>query len=155
RDLFLRAVQQRCARVAVGASTVRGQRAPGLVQAARAHLATLDLQQFGVSGPALFRRRLDRATERLARSLPLRGRSWGVARKLLNIFLRDALYTSYLREAFRLDRAEHLLELPLDSITAKRLQAEVGRGRLPRWQGVKRVSPAASTELQAAAAAIA
>jgi hypothetical protein len=118
-------------------------------------LAGLDLRQFGVSGQALFRRRLDRATERLSRALPPRGRSWGVARKLLNIFLRDALYTSYLREAFRLDRAEDLLELPLDSITARRLRFEVGRGQLPRWQGVKRISPAASAEFQAAAAAVA
>ena len=119
------------------------------------HLATLDLRQFGVSRQALFRRRLDRATDRLARALPRRGRSWGVARKLINIFLRDALYTSYLREAFQLDRAEELLELPLDSITARRLRAEVGRGQLPRWRGVKRISPAASAEFQAAAAAVA
>ena len=152
---LLAAVQTRCARVAVGPSTARGQRAPGLINAARLHLAALDLRQFGTSRSALFRTRLDRATKRLARALPPRGRSWGVARKLLNIFLRDALYTSYLREAFRLDRAEHLLELPLDSITSRHLQSDLGRNRLPRWRGVKYLSPSASAELQAAAAAVA
>jgi len=41
-----------------------------------------------------------------------------MARKLLNIYLRNALYSTYLREAFELDTAEHLYEVPLDSIVA-------------------------------------
>jgi len=152
---LLGAVQIRCARVAVGPSSVRGQRAPGLVEAARVHLGSLDLRPLGVSRPDLFRRRLDRATERLARALPARGRSWGVSRKLLNIFLRDSFYTTYLCRGFRLDRAEYLFEIPLDSITARRLRAQLGRGQLPRWEGVKRVSQSINAEYRAAAVAAA
>jgi hypothetical protein len=100
-DHFLSAVQMRCARVAVGPSTVRGQRTPGLVRAAREFLCEVPLAQFGTSKAPAFRAHLDQATRDLTRALPVRGRSWGIARKLVNIFLRDALYTSYLRDAFR------------------------------------------------------
>ena len=152
---MLEALQIRCARVAVGPSTVRGQGGPGLVKAAREHLCSLPLSQFGTSRPTLMRARLDRATIDLMEALPRRGRSWGVARKVLNIFLRDAVYTVYLRDAFRLERGERLLELPLDSITARRFQRDVGGRQLPRWRGVKRLAPDMSDEYQAAAHAIA
>lgn len=141
--------------MAVSASAARGQRAPGLVEAARRYLAVLPLRQFGVSREEVFRSRLDRATQRLTAALPGRGRSWGVARKLLNIFLRDALYTSYLRDRFRLGASEQFYELPLDSITAKRLRREVAAGQLPRWKGVKYLIPEVSQQYQTAAAAIA
>jgi hypothetical protein len=88
-------------------------------------------------------------------ALPRAGRSWGVARKVLNIFLRDALYTVYLRDAFRLGRGEGLFELPLDSITAQRLRACVPRGQLPPWVGVKRLAPDASDLYQATAQTVA
>jgi hypothetical protein len=78
-----------------------------------------------------------------------------VARKLLNIFLRDASYTTYLKDAYSLDLGEHNYELPLDSITAKRLRAEASEGALPRWRGVKHLTPEESDILQAAAATIA
>lgn len=139
----------------MGPATVRGQRTGGVVEAARTYLATIDLRQFGTSSAPLFRRRLDRATETMARALPRGAQSWGVARKLLNIFLLQALYTHYLRKTFRLDRAEHLFELPIDSIIAKQLRGKAGRGALPRWRGVKRISPEVSIQYQAAAAAIA
>lgn len=152
---LIEALQVRCARVAVGPSTVRGQGASGLVAAAREHLSSLPLGQFGASRPSLMRARLDHATVDLMDALPRRGRSWGVARKVLNIFLRDAVYTVYLRDAFRLERGEHLLELPLDSITAKALRRDVGGDQLPRWMGVKRLTPEMSDQYQAAAQAVA
>jgi len=96
----------------------------------------------------MFRLRIDKATEDLRVALPHRARSWGLARKLLNIFLRDAMYTTYLREHFHLDRAEFLLEIPLDSITAKTLKKFASRGKLPTWRGVKYVTPATSMVFQ-------
>jgi hypothetical protein len=92
---------------------------------------------------------LNRHTELLRHACPATGRSWGLARKLLNIYLRNALYTSYLRDAYRLHLAEQWYEIPLDSIVAKRLRAEV-RG-LPRWPGVKHLRPAVSVLYQEAA----
>jgi hypothetical protein len=89
------------------------------------------------------------------RALPRRGRSWGVARKLLNIFLRDALYTSYLAETCGLRRSERWLEVPLDSITAKRILDASRTGELPAWPGVRRLTPRTSELFQAAAARLA
>ena len=152
---FLEVIQIRAARIAVSASATRGQRAPGLVAAARGYLGTLPLDQFAVARPQLFKERLNHATSELIRVFPKDGRSWGMARKLLNIFLRDAFYTAYLKDAYRLEVAEHNYELPLDSITARHLRADAAKGHLPRWRGVKYLTPQASEILQATAATIA
>jgi len=152
---FLKAIQARTARIAASASATRGQRTPGLAAAAREYFETLQLDQFGIVRPRLFKKHLDRATLKLMRALPKKGRSWGIARKLLNIFLRDAFYTTYLRDMYHLDRAEALYELPLDSITAKHLRAEAPDRALPRWRGVKHLTPETSDILQATAAATA
>ncbi len=117
---FLPAVQWHVARLSVGASAARGQRAPGLVDAARSYLAEMPLGGFGVASEIKFREHLDKKTEDLMRVLPRRGRSWGMARKLLNIFLRNALYDFYLRTAWKLHRSEYWLEVPLDGIVAKK-----------------------------------
>ena len=148
---FIDAVQTRCARVAVSASATRGQKTEGLVAKAREHLAHVPLGTFGTSNAAAFRSRLDRATDDLVDAVPGGRLRWGVARKLLNIFLRDALYTAYLRDRFHLDRAEALFELPLDSITARRLRKGYRRGELPCWRGVRHLRPADSDEFQRAA----
>lgn len=144
---FLRVVQSRVARVAVGASTVRGRGHAGTVQAARSFFRRLDLKRFGVQ-PVGFRVALDRETLELMKALPKAARHWGIARKLLNIFLRDCLYTTYLSQRFRLHRAEAALEIPLDSITAHHLRIAAGRSGLPRWPGVKHVSPELSARFQ-------
>lgn len=149
---FLEAVQSRVARIAVSASAVRGRGHKGTVAAARNFLRQLDLAAFGVK-PPVFRRALDRETKSLLAELPQGARHWGIARKLLNIFLRDCLYTIYLESAFRLSRAEEAFEIPLDSITALQLKRAVGRGALPPWPGVKHLTPLLSNQFQEAAAA--
>lgn len=94
-------IQNRVARAAIGASTARGQRAPGLVAAAREHLAKIDLTKFSESRAEAFSAALEKATRSLEKSLPKRGRSFGIARKMLNIFLRDALLCSLSAVALR------------------------------------------------------
>jgi hypothetical protein len=147
---LLRAIQSRAARIAVGASTVRGRGNAGTVKAARDYFVDLDLAGFAVT-PKEFPQALDRHTHKLLASLPKPARHWGIARKLLNIFLRDCLYTGALNTAYKLSRAEEAYELPLDSITAKNLIAKYSRGELPRWPGVKHLSPELSAEYQEAA----
>jgi hypothetical protein len=148
---LLRAIQSRTARTAVGASTVRGRGNTGTVKAARVYFVDLDLARFAV-GPREFPKALDRHTHTLLAALPRPARHWGVARKL---FLRDCLYTGALNTAYRLCRAEESYELPLDSITAKALRAKFSRGELPRWPGVKHLSPELSDEYQEAALGLA
>jgi hypothetical protein len=98
---FIQAVQSRAARISVSASATRGNGA-GVVAAGRSFLSRLPLTDFATSRPEVFRQRLDTATDELSAAMPANARSWGLARKLLNIFLRDALYTTYLADAFKL-----------------------------------------------------
>ncbi len=149
---FIRTVQSRAARVSVGASAVRGRGNAGTVAASRAFLRCLDLRRFALRDPIGFAAELDRTTRKLCTALPPNAQHWGLARKVLNIFLRDCLYTIYLSKAFHLQRAEEFLELPLDSITERELRRVVGRGVLPRWPGVRHVTPAISAQFQAVAA---
>lgn len=148
---LLNAIQSHAARGSVGASTVRGRGNAGTAKAAREFLRAIDLATFG-SGSAAFTAALDRSTDNLRAALPLAARHWGIARKVLNIFLRSCLYTTYLNAEFGLDRAEDSFELPLDSITALNLKRAAGRGNLPPWPGVKHLSPSLSAQFQRAAA---
>lgn len=148
---FLKMVQRRAARVAVTASATRGQ-GRGVVECARDFLAALRLSRFGTNDHRAFARQLDMATKRLRACLPKRAARWGLARKLLNIFLRDSLYTSYLAKENGLAAAERLLEIPLDSITAKRIRRELPG--VPRWRGVRNLDPDKSAAYQAAALVI-
>ena len=150
---FLRMIRARTARVAVSASASRGQGAPGIVKRAREFCSTLDLGPFGTNDQRAFARRLEATTQQLRRRLPTNGASWGLARKLLNIFLRDSLYTSYLARAYGLHNAERWFEIPLDSITAGKIRKEASE--LPRWPGVKYLTPNLSAAYQTAASAIA
>lgn len=146
---FLVAVQWRAARVALGSSALRGQGA-GVAGPARRFLSTLPLADFAVANAATFEARLASSTRALRRRFPRGAGSWGLARKLLNIFLREALYTSYLEERYHLQRAERLFEVPLDSITADRILASTQRPLSP-WPGVKHLTWRVSAEYQACA----
>jgi len=151
RSEFLRTIQSRAARGAVVPSAVRGRGHRGTVAAARTFLRQVDLTPFGCSNARDFSRALNQATGQLQKALPLKARKWGIARKVLNIFLRDCLYTTYLENAYRLRLAEHFFEVPLDSITGTALKRAAGRGGLPKWPGVKHLERSESRKFQAAA----
>jgi hypothetical protein len=133
---------------------MRGAGSAGVVAAARAYLSELDLAPFGTADARRFLTRLDRTTEHLRLALPPTARHWGLARKGLNIFLRDCLYTAYLRDQYHLDRAEASFEVPLDSICAARLYQE-SNGRLPKWPGVRALDPEISARYQKVATSLA
>jgi hypothetical protein len=56
---------------------------------------------------------------------------------------------AYLSRAYGLRAAERFFEIPLDSMTAEHIWKEVPE--LPRWKGVRHVSPEMSGTYQAAA----
>ena len=87
---------------AIGASTVRNQGAPGVVNATRKFLSEMDLRSFGAKNKDDFTEALECKTNALQRTLPEPAASWGLARKALNVFLRDCLYNHYLRRDFHL-----------------------------------------------------
>ena len=84
-------------------------------------------------------------------SLPINGRPWGAARKVINLFLRDALYNKYLCRKFKIDKLELWLEIPLDSAVARGLKTQAGHGGLPQWPGLKNLKPDVSDTFQRSA----
>ncbi|WP_442484452.1 hypothetical protein [Aeoliella sp. SH292] len=148
-------IQSYIAYGSVGASTVRGLRTKGVVDACRKALKQTDLRKFATSSEARFQECLDIETARIKRAIPSTARHWGVARKVLNIFLRGCLYNIYLNQHFKLSKAEHLFEIPLDSISAKAIKLNSDWENTPRWRGVKYVTPDVSHRYQELAADIA
>jgi hypothetical protein len=144
-------IQQHLARLAIGPSSMRGKGNAGVVRRARGFLAALDVHPFGTARARGFAIALDETTEALRGSFPRGVRLWGLARKGLNIFLRECLYCAYTREHYHLDRSEAYFEIPLDSITTAKLRRLPGAD-LPPWPGVKYLDAECSAGYQAVAA---
>ena len=139
----------------VGASTVRGQKTPGLVSKLRQLLANVDLGKFARVKKSEFISLLDAETDAIRRRMPAGTQYWGIARKVLNIFLRGALYNIYLRQKFSLAPLEYLLEIPLDSLIVAGIKDRSPGRSLPRWKGVKHLTEEASAVFQKRALEIA
>jgi hypothetical protein len=152
---FIKTIQKYVAITAIGPSALRGQGAPRVVACARDYLTMLDLRRFAVADAACFAGTLDEVTEELRVSLPTKARHWGAARKTGNLFLRDSFYNIYLNRHFSLDRLEELLEIPLDSVVSAQLHKLTKARTLPRWLGLKGLTPAASAVFQTFASQIA
>lgn len=147
---ILAAIQCMVARGAIGPSAVRSQGASGVADAARRFLTAIQLSRFSIAERDTFGRVLDDETERLAASLPLPARSWGLARKCMNIFLREAFYNAFLQSQYHLAAAEKLYEIPLDGIVADALRSRAP-GELPRWLGVRNLNADISAKYQSIA----
>lgn len=139
----------------VGASTVRGLRTKGVVASAREALRNIDLKPYGNATTESFRKTLDADTENVRRALTDGAQYWGVARKVLNIFLRGSLYNTYLTAHFGLARLDACYEIPLDSLSATGIRDHTSERPLPRWVGVKNVTPDINDHFQRLATAIA
>ena len=139
------------AEAAITPSASRQMVRKGDILHVRKFLKRLDIKSFSRRGN--FARSLDRATNRLAKHLP-KGK-WGAARKFLNLYLRRTTYNFYLRQAYGLDRIEHLLELPMDSYAADGLKQEPEGENLPDWLGVRHLTPEANALYQMAASRVA
>jgi len=152
---FLKRLHERVASVAIGPSTIRGMGPPGTVQRARTFLAKVRLGRFKVTSKRAFERELDRTTKAYLASLPSGARHWGMARKTLNIFLRDVAYNRFLNAAHRLDQVHKWLEVPLDSHVGNELRDCPEGEALPRWKTVIGLTPEASAEFQVVARKVA
>jgi hypothetical protein len=146
---LIQAMQKHVAIVSISPSSVRGQGSGGVVARATEFLEVLPLQSFGSNTEVSFRKALDEATHELRASLPKPAQSWGLARKCLNIFLRDAFYNSLLAREYKLKLATPFYEVPLDSVVSRALRKYAPRHRLPAWVGVKYLSPTVSDAYQA------
>lgn len=142
--------QRRIAQVAIGASALRGQ-GKGSIRAARDFAQTIELRGFAkASNSRRFIQLLDRETRKLQRRLP--NQAWGTARKALNLFLRDVVYSRQLCTS-GLKRIEPWLEVPLDRQVAREIWTK--NPHLSRWTGVKNLRKRDSIAYQSAAAVMA
>lgn len=147
------------ANTSVGASALRRMVAQGGVAIARKYLAGIDLEKLD---PKTFQAALNRHTTQLAKKLrpARRGNStWGPARKVLNLYFRGATYNAYLRSRYHLDRIEKLLEIPLDSYSARHIREDCETYKIacniPPWNGVVGVTRESNADYQTAANCVA
>lgn len=151
---LVEAMRLRLARMSVGPSTARSQGGAGIVAVLREGLSEVALPSLCTGTEAGFKRALDRETLRLFGRLPKGTGSWGLARKCLNIYLRDCLYDRGVNAKFHFERCEAYLELPLDSLVGKALRSRFGDA-VPAWATLKNLTPEGSGDYQAAAGALA
>lgn len=113
----LNLLQRHLAFAAIAPTTLRGMLPVGARPLVCEALATLPLAELT---NAEFAPLLDDWTDQLRDKIDA---AWGPMRKALNLFLRDASYNVWTRDAFALDQVEPLLEIPLDGIVMRQLRA--------------------------------
>lgn len=150
RQEFLKVMQRHTATTCIAPSSLRNQ-GPGVLVAARTRLSKISLARIPHSSAVRFGAWLDRETEKILDQLPIRERPWGVARKALNLFLRDALCNQYLARTYGLNEVQQWLEIPLDSIVARTIRSKSLPGTLPAWPGLKHLQREVSDDYQAVA----
>jgi hypothetical protein len=141
--------RKRLANVSIGPTTLRNQGASGVTEVAREFLKKLDLTRFIHDNELAFAQELDHQTELLIKSLPKGAQHWGTARKAINLFLGEVYYHRFVCEAYRLDKIENFLELPLDSQVGNFLYREArktGKANFPRWLGIKYLTASSSKQ---------
>ena len=145
---FMKLMQDFVAVGALGGNALRNQE-PGVVTTIQAHLATLPLRDVPSTSAESYELWLDSRTEEILSGLRVEVRPWGTVRKALNLFMRACICDFYLRGQYALERVEPLAEMPLDGVVAIALKREAGRGRLPVWPGLKRLTSDAHRRFQA------
>ena len=128
-------------------SVVRGNKGMvGCADFAREHLSEkLDLSRFVVKTEKDFLDVLENETAKFIQEAKEKSNqafilSWGLARKILNIYLRDIVYCRYFVN-YKINAAH--LEIPLDSIVFKKIKEFYRENsiRLPTCSVVKKEAP--------------
>jgi hypothetical protein len=156
---FIDELRAHQSRVSITSSTVRSQGA-GTGEIARRFLAEeLEIARLRAPSERAYLARLDEATEALRNRLKGKARTFGLARKLLNIYIRDCVYSRILCAHYRLEPIEPFLEVPLDGIVGRALVREACDGGQPRrllpWRTIKGLTRPASDAYQAFATELA
>jgi len=147
---FIGNIHRRIAIISVGGSAIRNQGASGLIDIAREYFEKeISLDDFFscLKDKEKFKQFLDGHTNNLVKKFPLKGKSWGAARKALNLFLRDLTYNKFIAEKYNLaadfytfNQQIKNLEVPLDSYVAKHLYKN-SEEELPKWTSIKELKP--------------
>jgi hypothetical protein len=140
-------IQEWVAKSTVGVSTVRGQPA-GTMQKAIEFLKQVCLADFRKITCDKYMENLDDYTDKFSNHLE--GESWGISRKIINLFLIRAFHDKYLSEVYQLEPMKNWLELPIDGPTANKL-IEIGADEgitLPEWSSLRYLENDLNTKYQ-------
>ena len=140
----------RVANTSIGSSTLRNQGASGVIRVARMYLQNLSLNQFSTFSESQFRDVINERTLELQSQFPTEARSWGAARKAINIFLGEVYYHRILCAEFKFESIASFLEIPLDNLVANALRNEafLRNENLPSWPKIKCLDLAKSDMFQ-------
>jgi hypothetical protein len=143
---FYTLIHRRLAQVAIGASAIRNQGAAGLVNILREYFErNIQLTDFfnAFKSDEIYRHFLDCHTDNILLQFPQSAQSWGAARKGLNLFLREVIYSRFFAHKFDIpENFSHFnnfikaMEVPLDREVANGLIRD-GDGTLPKWKNIK------------------
>jgi hypothetical protein len=141
-------IQRRIANISVGPSTVRGKGREGTKAIVTKYLGeSINLKDFSNADSDTFQKRLDEHTEELKNKIHLH--EWGLARKVLNIFLFEAAHNIFLNKNYNLDKIISYLEVPLDNPNAKKLKNYAkSDGIMLNWNGIKSLDAKSSSQFQ-------
>lgn len=162
-NYFVKENQWRISNIAVGSSAFRNQGSKGLVKEAIKYFQLVDLDEFiqKMDNKDLYFDFLNVHTFNLLNFFPINGKSWGAARKGLNLFFRDVIYNAFMFEWYKLpkdfeklNKRIQYLELPLDSDVAKNIELNSADPTL-KWETIKRLTPSTNERYQAEAYRIA
>ena len=149
KNEFIPDMQKFVVRQSVGASAMRGQGTNVLLNVHQ-FLDVLSLGTLKARSRDEYLVWLDQYTNDLLKS----AKTWGAARKALNLFMRSALYNCYLKRKYGLGRFERWMEIPLDGIVVTKLR-RLFFNQLPVWRGVKYLKRKDSDSFQRAASCLA
>lgn len=160
---FHKLLHRRLSQVSIGASAIRSQGSGGLIKILRDYFFDeIDLQEFKIvlKNEMEYKMFLDKHTLVILERFPENAKSWGAARKGLNLFLRDIVYNRFFSTIFSLpnDFTEFnemikFMEVPLDKEVAFGLISD-SKGKLPKWKTIKGLSPEISELFQNQASVI-
>jgi hypothetical protein len=107
--------QQRTAQL-ISSRSLRNQ-GDGIVEIAKQFLRNMDISLFTNGNESMFRSQLNEQTHRLIRRGRNHGKEikWGSARKVINVFLEECLYSKAINDEYGIQRIIGFLEIPLDS----------------------------------------
>lgn len=157
-EIFIKNMQRRIAQISVGASALRNQGAKGIIDICREYFEnSIDLKVFVSSlKSGNHKSYLDKHTSQLLDKFPENGKSWGAARKGLNLFFRDVVYNLYLANHLGIplnkkanDAILKDLEVPLDKDVAMGITSKCSN--LPKWKSIKNLTAKESEKYQSKA----
>jgi len=136
-DDFIKTVQKKAAISAIGPSALRNQ-GKDKFKEVQQYCYDLDLSAYSsIKEQKKINELLDSDTENLLKFSRL---PWGTARKAPNLFLRDALYNTYLCKEYNLEKIEPFLEITLDSAVARGLKKKRYKKRTPSVVWIKSIN---------------